>query len=929
MTGSRATDGTLPLEELLDIGIQVSNGLQAAHEKGITHRDIKPANIFLTSKAVVKILDFGIAKLLEEAPGVAVEARETPINLSSRAEPPALGGGAEGSAVVQALENVDPRSAALRVSASGSRPISASTSTPCPPGREDAAGKNSGPFARDDNSKAVDGTPEGVPLQNGTPGDATLTRTGAAMGTAGYMSPEQVRGDKLDDRTDLFSFGLVLYEMATSQRAFSGETAAVVHDAILNRPPIPVRELNSTLPAKLVTTIGKALEKDRERRYQSAAEMRTDLERVRAKSSLSALSKWKLYAAAAALIAVLVAGPLYLRSRQRIKFTDKDTIVVAHVINTTGDAVIEDALDWPLNRALQESPYLTVLYPSKVIDTLKLLKVSNMSYSYAPQGPKLTPELARDVCLRSGSKAYVTASIANAGNYYHIALDAKDCRTGKALAEVERETNDRNKIVSTLGAAGHQLRRELGEPEDSMQRFNTPLENETSGSLEALHAHSEAQRVREERGAPSAIPQFKRVVELDPNLAVAYLNLAAGYNRSEGFPWAASYMTTAFNLRERLSQRSRWFIEASYYAIATGELEKAEATYVRWVQTFPADVYAHQNLSVCLRSLGQNERAAMEARDAVRLMPNIQTYFILMTPLVYMNRLEGAKAIFEEARARGIDEPGLRSIRYVVASLQHDRAGMKEQLSWATARPDAKEWAIQQQGDTATSQGRFRAARGFYSAMSTYSPNSAALLAGTALRDVEAGDPVRARESAEKALAAAPTSDTRRILALVFARAGVSNQAEKLAQEIGQERPLDTLVQKYELPTIRAAIALERNQPTQAIEILQSALPYDFATTPDSFPGLYPAYVRGLACLKLGKGREAAAEFQKMIDHAGVLQDFITAPLTYLQLGRAQVLMGDKDAARKSYQDFLTLWKNADPDIPIYRQAKAEYAKLH
>jgi tetratricopeptide (TPR) repeat protein len=466
------------------------------------------------------------------------------------------------------------------------------------------------------------------------------------------------------------------------------------------------------------------------------------------------------------------------------------------------------------------------------------------------------------------------------------------------------------------------------------------LEDETSGSLEALQALNEGIRLKNDQSMAAALPQYKRAVELDPNLVWAHLNLGADYLYFGDIQLGTRQMNMGFNLRERLSKRSRWFTEAVYYSLATGELEKADATYTEWVQAFPADFYAHQNFPFALRPLGQHERAVVEAREAVRLVPSAVSYDGLMLQLLYMNRLEDARAVWNEAKARGFDTaPTIRQERYLLAFLEDDRAAMQEQLTWAMGKPGAEAGVLYLHSCSEAYHGHFHSAHRYMllameSAQRSDGPNTIANYESQeTLWESEAGV-AGARRKAIKALAGSPGRDARLRLALAVVRTGEARIAEEVADELGKEFPVATVVQKLQLPTIRAAIELHNNNPGRAIEILRVAAPYDLAGTNwfgegwPAFGELWPAYVRGLAYLQTGEGQQAAAEFQKLLDHSGVVGSCVTGALARFQLGRAQVMMGDKAAARKSYQDFLTLWKDADPDIPIYKQAKAEYASL-
>jgi serine/threonine protein kinase/tetratricopeptide (TPR) repeat protein len=857
------------VDQLVDVALQIATGLEVAHERGIIHRDIKPANIFLTNRGLVKILDFGVAKLMEigEHPNVAPEQQNSDA-------PPSTFDGA-----VDALD---------------------------------------------------------------------ANQTGMAIGTRGYMSPEQARGDRLDARTDLFSFGLVLYEMASGQRAFGGETAAVVRDAVLNSTPVPLRELNSTLPATLVATIDKALEKDRERRYQSAAQMRTDLlttlGRGTAQKRRQSLGsrKWKLTAAVVMLVVVMVGTGLWVgrawKSLNAPKLTEKDTIVLADFANSTGDAIFDDTLKTALNISLRQSPFLALLPEGQVRTTLQQMT--------RPPGTKLTPEVARELCQRAGSKAFISGAIAGLGSEYVLELKAVNCQSGDILAQEQVTAATKEKVLDAVGKAASNLRGELGESLATVQKFDVPLEQATTSSLEALKEYSMAEKSGVE-GEPRA--HRLRAIELDPKFAIAYLLVGEGYSDEGEHGRAREYLTKAFQLRDHASEREQLRIEIGYYVDVTGELDKAARAGRDVIATYPRDPNGYAGLGVVYLQQGQYEKGEVVTRQgmlAVTGKKRAPWYSNLAEGALALQRFDEARQIILDAEGQKAVNPILHSCQYVLAFLQGDATAMSEQQQWSVGKP-FESTMLQLASDTEAYGGHLRkqrelTRRAVDAAIREDDNEDAAIsLAIAAQREAAFGNASEARRIAAEGSKTAGTSlGVESELALAFALAGDATQARSLAQDLDKRFPLHTQMQSIWLPAIRAQLALDRKDPLLALKSVQVASPIELGSIEfaPNISCLYSVYERGEAYLAAGQGSAAAAEFQRILDHTGIVMNCWTGALAHLGVARANALQAktahgaDADAARvralAAYKDFLMLWKDADPDIPVLKEAKAEYAKL-
>ena len=841
----------LPISEFLKIAIQICDGLDAAHGRGIIHRDIKPANIFLTKQGTVKVLDFGLAKL------------------------------ADGEEVTEQLQ-AEASGVRRRLSRAGQTPKE----------------------------------------QTPTFGIYTsLTRPGTTAGTAGYMSPEQVRREKLDARTDLFSFGMVLYEMATGRRAFEGETVAVIHEAILHQRAVPAYEVNSAVPRRLDKIIIKALEKDRSQRYQSAAEIRKDLAKVQRQMQPQRVRLRKWLAAVALLPVVAGASWSYWSYRHRITLAPTDTIVLADVDNRTGDPVFDGALNDALRYEMEQTPYLNLLGLDKTYATLEQLKL--------PPTSKITPEIARQICSKTNSKMVISDSIADAGNRYHLEIRALDCGSGATLAEEGTDISARSQVVHELGATAVRFRRKLGEPAESLARFNQPLEKATSASLEALQIGTEGTKLFLAGNPQAALPLYQRGIELDPDLALTYEGIGMANGDLGHYDLMVASITRAYQLRDRMTEKDRLNIDYLYYANVTGELDKAYSVLLRSLELFPRDVFFHNNLAYTLVELGQLKHAADLEDETARLEPSPLYFSWAAEWNIDASRFNEARSWLAQAEAFKFDSLELRIQRLRLAFIEGDRAAL-DRIFDGEARGPNRVVFLRERSKFEAQQGHFDSADRLQLQASKLSSDPEDIsrdLVYSALRNAEAGRAIQAHKTQDRALLSKLERNQRLILALSLARSGRIEGAKRLADEVSREAPLDTTVQRYLVPTVRAAVKLQQHDPDAAIDLLRGTVQYDLANT-QSFNFLYPAYIRGLAYLESGDGRSAAREFQKLIDNPGLCWEFITGPLARLQLGRAERLMGDNASARKSYEQFLSIWKDADPDLPIYRHAKAEYEQL-
>ena len=570
---------------------------------------------------------------------------------------------------------------------------------------------------------------------------------------------------------------------------------------------------------------------------------------------------------------------------------------------------------------MEQTPYLNVLGLDKAYATMGQLKLAPTT--------RITPEIARQICGKTNSKMVISDSIADAGNRYHLEMRALDCGSGATLAEERTDISARNQVVHELGATVVRLRRKLGEPAESLALFNQPLEKATSASVEALQTGAEGAKLFLAGNAEGALKLYQQAVELDPNLAIMHGRMGAASLFLGNTELSAASYTRAYQLRDRLTEKDRMSTEIDYYGRVTGDWEKEYSTVLRFLEIFPRDVLGHANLRAAFVHLGQPDRAADEAVETARLRPSSYYFGSAIQSIRFASRFNEAKSWLAKADALKLDNLLIRRERLIVAFATGDRDNVEKILK-EEERGSYREDFLHEHSLIEIQQGRFHSAERLrLQALGRTSKarNADWWVILSALEDAEVGEDVQARRYESKEAGSPLDRNGKIALAFALARSGRAAEAGRLADQVSAERPEDTLVQHYFIPTIRAAIKLRQHDPAAAVDLLRGTAKYDLAFT-GLFDYVYPAYIRGLAYMGLGDGQSAAAQFQKLIDNPGFSVRHVIGPLARLQLGRAQKMMGDNASARKSYEEFLSIWKDADPDLPIYRQAKDEYTQL-